>query len=447
MTTDQAVSGASAQEILDLCREYTLYEWGTQEQINPIPFARAKGNYLWDADGKRYLDFNSQAMCVNIGHADDRVVQAIAQQVAELPYVVPAHATEARGKLGRELARISPPGLNKSYITLAGADANEAAVRIARLYTGRHKIITRYRSYHGSSQGVMYASGDFRRMPSEEGMAGVVRILDPYPYRSPLAVDPENFVDAYMQYLEDVIEREGPETIAAILLEPITGTNGIIVPPAGWYQGVRELCDRYGILLIDDEVMSGFGRTGKWFAIEHEDVVPDMMTIAKGLTSAIVPLGAVMVNDQIAAHFEHNPLGHGITYGSHTVGCAAALATLGVYEEDNLIENAVRMGEIIQAEYAAMTERHPSIGEARGRGLFTVIELTADRSTKEPLMSVDPELTRRVDQFFRDEGMFVNVRGDFIFGNPPLSISEEELRWALSVVDRALDITDKAVRS
>ncbi len=447
MTTNQAVTGASAQEILDLCRNYTLYEWGTQEQVNPIPFVRAKGIYLWDADGKRYLDFNSQAMCVNIGHADDRVIQAINQQVSELPYVVPAHATEARGRLGQELARISPEGLTKSYITLAGADANEAAVRIARLYTGRHKIMTRYRSYHGSSQGVMYASGDFRRMPSEQGMTGVVRILDPYPYRSPLAVDPENFVDAYMQYLEDVIEREGPETIAAILLEPITGTNGIIVPPQGWFAGVRELCDRYGILLIDDEVMSGFGRTGKWFAIEHEGVAPDMMTIAKGLTSAIVPLGAVMVNDSISAHFEHNPLGHGITYGSHTVGCAAALATLSVYEEDNLISNAARMGEIIQNEYAAMTERHPSVGEGRGRGLFTVLELTADRRTKAPLMSVDPELTQRVDQFFRDEGMFVNVRGDFIFGNPPLSITEAELRWALSVVDRALDITDEAVRA
>ena len=447
MATEQALSGASAEEILDLCREYTLYEWGTQEQINPIPFVRAKGIYLWDADGKRYLDFNSQAMCVNIGHADDRVVRAIAEQVAELPYVIPAHATEARGRLGQELARISPEGLNKSYITLAGADANEAAVRIARLYTGRHKILTRYRSYHGSSQGVMYASGDFRRMPSEEGMTGVVRILDPYLYRSPLAVNEEDFVPAYMQYLEDVIQREGPETIAAILLEPITGTNGIIVPPEGWYRGIRELCDRYGILLIDDEVMAGFGRTGKWFAIEHEDVVPDMMTMAKGLTSAIVPLGAVMVNDRIAEHFEQNPLGHGITYGSHTVGCAAAIATLKVYEEDNLIENAVRMGEIMQAEYAAMKERHPSIGEARGRGLFTVLELTSDRATKAPLMSVDPELTGRVDQFFRDEGMFVNVRGDFIFGNPPLSITEDELRWALSVVDRALDITDAAVRS
>ena len=447
MTTEPAASGASAQEILDLCREYTLYEWGTQEQINPIPFVRAKGNYLWDADGKRYLDFNSQAMCVNIGHADDRVIAAINEQVSALPYVIPAHATEARGRLGKELARISPPGLNKSYITLAGADANEAAVRIARLYTGRHKILTRYRSYHGSSQGVMYASGDFRRMPSEEGMTGVVRILDPYLYRSPLAVNEEDFVPAYMQYLEDVVQREGPETIAAILLEPITGTNGIIVPPEGWYPGVRELCDRYGILLIDDEVMAGFGRTGKMFAIEHEEVVPDMMTMAKGLTSAIVPLGAVMVSDAIAEYLEQNPLGHGITYGSHTVGCAAALATLAVYEEENLIENAVRMGEIIQSEYAAMTERHPSIGEARGRGLFTVIELTADRLTKAPLMSIDPELTSRVDQFFRDEGMFVNVRGDFIFGNPPLSISENELRWALSVVDRALDITDEAVRS
>ena len=403
MTTEQSESGLSAEQILDLCRQYTLYEWTSQDQINPIPFARAKGVYLWDAEGKRYLDFNSQAMCVNIGHSDDRVIQAITEQLSALPFVVPAHGTEPRALLGRELARITPPGLNKAYFTLAGADANEAAIRMARQATGRHKILTRYRSYHGSSQGVMYASGDFRRLPSEAGMTGVVRILDPYPYRSPLAVDQEDFVDAYMQYLEDVIQREGPDTIAAILLEPITGTNGIIVPPPGWFKGVRELCDRYDILLIDDEVMSGFGRTGKWFAIEHEGVTPDIMTMAKGLTSAIVPLGAVMMNDRVANHFEHNAFGHGLTYGSHAVGCAAALATIRVYEEDGLIEHAARLGKIVQSEYAAMTERHPSIGEGRGRGLFTVLELTADRNARTPLLSVDPALTRRVDQFFRDE--------------------------------------------
>ena len=308
MTTEQATAGVSAAEILDLCRTYTLYEWTSQNAVAPIPFVRARGVYLWDAEGKRYLDFNSQAMNVNIGHADPRVAHAIGEQLAELPFIVPQHATAARGLLGRELARITPPGLNKAFFTNAGADANEAAIRMARLYTGRHKILTRYRSYHGGTQGVLYASGDPRRFAVEEGMSGVVRILDPYAYRSPLMVDDADLTPAYMRYLEEVIQQEGPHTIAAILLEPITGSNGIIVPPDGWMRGVRELCDRYGILLIADEVMSGFGRTGKWFAIDHEGVAPDLMSIAKGLTSGYVPLGAVMVSDRVAEHFETHPL-------------------------------------------------------------------------------------------------------------------------------------------
>ena len=444
MTIEQATAGVSAAEILDLCRTYTLYEWTSQNAVAPIPFVRARGVYLWDAEGKRYLDFNSQAMNVNIGHADPRVAHAIGEQLAELPFIVPQHATAARGLLGRELARITPPGLNKAFFTNAGADANEAAIRMARLYTGRHKILTRYRSYHGGTQGVLYASGDPRRFAVEEGMSGVVRILDPYAYRSPLMVDDADLTPAYMRYLEEVIQQEGPHTIAAILLEPITGSNGIIVPPDGWMRGVRELCDRYGILLIADEVMSGFGRTGKWFAIDHEGVAPDLMTIAKGLTSGYVPLGAVMVSDRVAEHFETNPLVSGLTYNSHAVGCAAALATIAVYEEDGLIENAARLGDVLQAEYAAMMERHPSIGEARGRGLFTALEFVKDRETRAPLLSAEPEVAQRLGSFLRQEGIFAAIRGDWLFGNPPLCITEDELRWALSVVDRALDITDEA---
>ena len=444
MTTEQATAGVSASEILDLCRTYTLYEWTSQNAVDPIPFVRARGVYLWDAEGKRYLDFNSQAMNVNIGHADPRVAHAIGEQLAELPFIVPQHATAARGLLGRELARITPPGLNKAFFTNAGADANDTAIRMARLYTGRHKILTRYRSYHGGTQGVLYASGDPRRFAVEEGMTGVVRILDPYAYRSPLMVDDADLAPAYMRYLEEVIQQEGPHTIAAILLEPITGSNGIIVPPDGWMRGVRELCDRYGILLIADEVMSGFGRTGKWFAIDHEGVAPDLMSIAKGLTSGYVPLGAVMVSDRVAEHFETNPLVSGLTYNSHAVGCAAALATIAVYEEDGLIENAARLGDVLQAEYAAMMERHPSIGEARGRGLFTALEFVKDRETRAPLLSAEPEVVQRLGSFLRQEGIFAAIRGDWLFGNPPLCITEDELRWALSVVDRALDITDEA---
>ena len=444
MTTEQATAGVSASEILDLCRTYTLYEWTSQNAVAPIPFVRARGVYLWDAEGNRYLDFNSQAMNVNIGHADPRVAHAIGEQLAELPFIVPQHATAARGLLGRELARITPPGLNKAFFTNAGADANDTAIRMARLYTGRHKILTRYRSYHGGTQGVLYASGDPRRFAVEEGMTGVVRILDPYAYRSPLMVDDADLTPAYMRYLEEVIQQEGPHTIAAILLEPITGSNGIIVPPDGWMRGVRELCDRYGILLIADEVMSGFGRTGKWFAIDHEGVAPDLMSIAKGLTSGYVPLGAVMVSDRVAEHFETNPLVSGLTYNSHAVGCAAALATIAVYEEDGLIENAARLGDVLQAEYAAMMERHPSIGEARGRGLFTALEFVKDRETRAPLLSAEPEVVQRLGSFLRQEGIFAAIRGDWLFGNPPLCITEDELRWALSVVDRALDITDEA---
>jgi taurine--2-oxoglutarate transaminase len=292
-------------QILPISREHAFYTWSAQAKINPIPIKRAKGVYFWDVDNKRYLDFNSMTMCVNIGHGDERVIRAIQEQAAELSYAAPGMATRVRALASRAVAEISPGGkLSKVLFTLGGADANENAIKIARAHTGRHKILARYRSYHGATAGAMAATGDPRRVTWEPNlMTGVVHFLDPYRYRSTFhrsnpSVSEADFTLDYLNHLEEIIRYEGPETIAAILMESVTGTNGIIIPPDGYMQGVRTLCDQYGILMIADEVMSGFGRTGRWFAIQHWDVIPDLMTMAKGLTSAYAPLGAVSSTPQ-----------------------------------------------------------------------------------------------------------------------------------------------------
>src|SRR2546426_7030724 len=318
----------TSDEIIKLSKKHTIFEWSPQGSFDPIPVARAKGCYFWTPDGKKYLDFNSQLMCVNIGHADDRVVRAIAEQAAVLPYANPFLATEPRAKLGAKLAEITPGDIDVFFFTNGGAEANENAFKIARAFTGRQKILARYRSYHGATAAAINATGDPRRW-SQPPMAGIVHVLDPY---HGIERGWES-VDQSLSYLDEVIQLEGPQTIAAFILESVTGTNGILVPPDGYMQGVRALCDKHGILMICDEVMSGFGRTGAWFAIDHWNVVPDMITMAKGLTSAYVPLGAVGMRRAVADYFNQNTFSGGLTYGSHTVACAAALATIKVYED------------------------------------------------------------------------------------------------------------------
>jgi taurine--2-oxoglutarate transaminase len=411
--------------------------------VDPIPVAGAKGVYFWTPEGKRFLDFNSQLMCVNIGHGDERVVRAIQQQAALLPYANPFMATAPRARLGAKLAEIAPGDIDTFFFTNGGAEANENAIKVARLFTGRHKILARYRSYHGATAGSITLTGDPRRWTVEPGIPGVVHVLDPY-HGIQRGWDS---AEAALALVEEVIQLEGPNTIAAFILEPVTGTNGILVPPDGYLQGVRALCDKYGIVMIADEVMSGFGRTGEWFAVDHWDVVPDILTMAKGLTSAYVQLGAVGVRRKIADHFQKNVLATGLTYNSHTLACAAAIATIDVYHEDNLIERASRMGDVMKHLLADLERRHPSVGAVRSIGLFGIVELVRNRTTREPLApfnGTSPEMTA-LAKFFRQEGLYTFVRWNYFFTNPPLSITESELREGFAIIDRALTAVDASI--
>jgi len=429
-------------EIVALAKKHTIFEWSPQGTFDPLPVARASGVYFWTPGGKRYLDFNSQLMCVNIGHGDERVVNAIAAQAAQLLYANPFLATEPRARLGAKLAELCPGDIDVFFFTNAGAEANENAFKIARAFTGRQKILARYRSYHGATAAAISATGDPRRW-SQPPMAGVVHVLDPY---HGIQRGWES-VEESLAYLEEVVQLEGPHTIAAFILEPVTGTNGILIPPDGYLQGVRTLCDRYGILMIADEVMSGFGRTGAWFAVNHWNVVPDIITMAKGLTSAYVQLGAVGMKRRIADHFTSSPFPSGLTYNSHTLGCAAALAAIAVIEEDVLVERARQIGRLMADLLTDLAVRHPSVGAVRSIGLFGIVELVRNRTTMEPMApfnGTSPEMAA-LSQFFRDEGLYTIVRWNYFFTNPPLPITEAELREGFAIIDRALDITDRAV--
>ncbi|MGH2516237.1 MAG: aminotransferase class III-fold pyridoxal phosphate-dependent enzyme [Ktedonobacterales bacterium] len=445
-----SIADLSRQDILDLSRETTLYEWTAQSVMKPLVVDRAKGIYFWDADGKRYSDFNSQLMCVNIGHGDERVINAVKAQMDKVCYVSPTTSTTAvRAELGRLLQEVTPGNLTKAFFTNGGAEANENAIKIARWVTGRHKIITRYRSYHGGTAGAITLTGDPRRWAAEPGIPGVVRAMDPYHYRCRWCGEKPACTMDCLGNIEDIIQFEGPQTIAAVLVETVVGSNGLIIPPDGYMQGLRELCTKHGILLICDEVMSGFGRTGEWFAVNHWNVVPDIMTVAKGLTSAYVPLGATIVSDTIAARFEDQPLYAGLTYNSHPVGCAAAVACINVYKEDHLIENAKKLGEVLAVELNRLKERHPSVGDVRAIGLFSLVELVKNRETREPMTPFNPKAAElgpmpAFNAYLREHGLYTFVRWNGFFVNPPLCITEEQLREGLAIIDAALAIPDQA---
>ncbi|GAB4502133.1 MAG: aspartate aminotransferase family protein [Anaerolineales bacterium] len=441
-------------EILPLTKKHVFFTWSAQAKVNPIIVKRAKGVYFWDVDDKRYLDFNSMTMCVNIGHGDERIIRAMQEQVAELPYSAPAMTNKIRALASREVANLTPGGtLSKVLFTLGGADANENAIKLARGYTGRHKILARYRSYHGASAGAMAVTGDPRRVAWEPNlMSGVVHFLDPYRYRSTFHrsnpdISEAEFARDYLNHLEEIIQYEGPETIAAILMESVTGTNGIIIPPEGYMQGVRALCDKYGIVMIADEVMSGFGRTGKWFAIEHWNVVPDIMTMAKGLTSAYAPLGAVAMKPEIAARFDETPFKSGLTYTSHPVSLAAALANISAMKADQVVEHAAALGPILHQLLAELGEKHASVGDTRSIGLFGILELVKNRQTKEPMApwnSSSPEMAA-FKKYCLEHGLYLDVHWHTALIIPPLIISEAQLREGFAVLDEALKITDAAV--
>jgi taurine--2-oxoglutarate transaminase len=442
-------------EILPLSKEHVFWTWSAQAKVNPIAIKRAKGVYFWDVDDKRYLDFNSMTMCVNIGHGNERVIKAMQDQAAELPYAAPGMATKIRAIASKAVAEITPQGaLTKVLFTLGGADANENAIKLARGYTKRHKILSRYRSYHGASAGAMAATGDPRRVGWEPNlMTGVVHFLDPYRYRSTFHrttpdISEAEFARDYLNHLEEIILYEGPESIAGILMESVTGTNGIIIPPQGYMQGVRALCDKYGIVMICDEVMSGFGRTGKWFAVEHWNVVPDIMTMAKGLTSAYAPLGAVAMKPEIAAAFDEHVFESGLTYTSHPISLAAAVANIDAMKQDKMVEHSASMGLVLRKMLTDLGEAHPSVGEVRNIGLFGILELVKDRKTKEPMApwnGSSPEMIA-LKKYCTDHGLFLYTHWHTVLIIPPLIITEEELKEGMDILDKALEITDKAVK-
>ena len=442
----------SPEEILSLSLKHNFWTWSAQARVKPIPVSRAEGVYFWDTQGKRYLDFNSMVMCSNIGHGDPRVVEAIVEQAHELAFAGPGMATKPRAILGKLLAEITPGDLDKFLYTLGGAEANENAIKLARAYTGRHKILARYRSYHGASSGAMAATGDPRRTAWEPSvMPGVVHFLDPYRYRSTFHrsnpdVAEAVFAQDYLNHLEEVIQYEGPKTIAAVMVETVTGTNGVIIPPDGYLPGVREICDRHGILLICDEVMSGFGRTGAWFAVDHWNVVPDLMTMAKGLTSGYAPLGAVAMRSKVAEFFNDTVYQGGLTYNGHPLSLAAAIANIRVMQEDGLIERARAMGPVLARHLREMGEAHPSVGDVRSIGLFGVIELVRDRRTREPMAPFNgssPEMDA-VRKRLLERGLFLYTHWHTLLILPPLIITQEQLAEGFRLIDEALEITDRA---
>jgi taurine---2-oxoglutarate transaminase len=444
----------SDADILPLSLEHNFWTWSAQAHVNPIPVKRAEGVYFWDVDGKRYLDLNSMVMCVNIGHGNQRVIEAMVAQARELPFAGPGMATRPRALLGQKLAEIVPEGLTRFLYTLGGADANENAMKLARGYTGRHKILARYRSYHGATAGANAATGDPRRVAWEpEVMPGVVHFLDPYRYRSTFHrtnpnISEVEFTQDYLNHLEEIIQYERPETIAAVMIETVTGTNGVIIPPAGYLQGVRGLCDKYNILLICDEVMSGFGRTGKWFAVDHWGVKPDIMTMAKGLTSGYAPLGAVAMREEVAAAFNERTYQGGLTYNGHPISLAAAIATIEVMQDEHIVEQAAKTGEVMADMLAELVERHPSVGEVRSIGMFGVIELVRDRATREPMAPFNgssPEMNR-LKKYLLDHGIFLYTHWHTLLMIPPLIITPEELQEGFAIIDQALEITDQAAK-
>jgi taurine--2-oxoglutarate transaminase len=443
MAIDTEHGTMTGDEIVALTKRHTLFEWSAQSKVDPIPVAGAKGCYFWTPEGKRYLDFNSQLMCTNIGHGHPKVIEAIKRQAEQLAYANPFMATEPRARLGAKLTEITPGDIDTFFFTNGGAEANENAVKVARLVTGRHKILARYRSYHGGTAGAMTLTGDPRRWANEPGIPGVVRVLDPY-HGIQRGWDT---ADEALAILEETIQLEGPSTIAAFILETVTGTNGILVPPDGYLEGARELCDRYGILMIADEVMAGFGRTGKWFAVDHWNVVPDLITMAKGLTSAYVQLGALGMRRKYAEHFADNVFYGGLTYNSHPLACATALATIAVYEEEGLLERARTMGEVMRRHHEELAAKHPSVGAVRSIGLFGIVELVRDRDTMEPMAPFNgtSDEMAALGKFFREEGLYTFVRWNYFFTNPPLTISEDEMAEGFTIIDRALEMTDAAV--
>lgn len=444
LTVDEARRRAARAYELD--RAHVFHSWSAQAEISPMTITAAQGSHVWDGDGKRLLDFSSQLVNTNIGHQHPRVVAAIQEQAATLCTVAPQHANDARSEAARLIAELTPGDLNKVFFTNGGADAVEHAVRMARLHTGRHKVLTRYRSYHGGTDTAINMTGDPRRWPNDRGSSGVVHFFGPFLYRSHFhATTEEEECARALAHLDELVRLEGPSTIAAIVLESIPGTAGIMVPPPGYLAGVREICDRYGIVFIADEVMAGFGRSGKWFAIDHFGVTPDLLTFAKGVNSGYVPLGGVAISPEIAETFAHRPYPGGLTYSGHPLATAAAVATINAMRDEGIVENAARIGaEVLGPGLRDIADRHRSVGEVRGVGVFWAVELVADRTTREPLAPYGSSSAAMSETLAacKAAGLLPFANFNRIHVVPPCTVTDEEAREGLAILDAALDVAD-----
>ena len=433
-------------EVVAMDRAHVFHSWSAQGALNPLPIAAAEGSYFWDYDGRRYLDFSSQLVNTNIGHQHPGVTAAIAAQTRKLTTIAPQHANEARGEAATRLAALAPEGMEKVFFTNGGADANENAIRMARLHTGRSKVLSFYRSYHGNTGAAITATGDPRRWPNEFA-TGHVHFFGPHLYRSPFwATTPEQESERALQHLEQVIQYEGPATIAAVLLETIVGTAGVLIPPPGYLAGVRALCDKYGIVYIADEVMCGFGRAGRWFAFEDHDLVPDLITFAKGSNSGYVPIGGVIISDPIAATFSDRVFPGGLTYSGHPLGCASIVATIDAMRDEGIIDNAVRIGaEVLGPGLRELAERHPVIGEVRGTAVFWALDLVSNRETKEMLAPYggSSEAVNALVADCKARGLLPLVNYNRLHVVPPCTVTESEAKEGLAILDESLAVADR----
>ncbi|MET4614452.1 taurine--2-oxoglutarate transaminase [Rhodococcus sp. PvR044] len=448
LPTGQSIDEARAEgeRAFALDRAHVFHSWSAQEQITPMTILAAEGSYVWDGNGNRLLDFSSQLVNTNIGHQHPTVVAAVQAQAAKLCTIAPQYVNDARSEAARLIAERTPGDLNKVFFTNGGADAVEHAVRMARLHTGRYKVLSRYRSYHGGTDTAINLTGDPRRWPNDRGNSGIVHFNGPFLYRSQFhAADEAQETERALAHLDQLVAMEGPSTIAAIILESVPGTAGIMVPPPGYMAGVREICDRHGIVFIADEVMAGFGRTGKWFAIDHFDVVPDLITFAKGVNSGYVPLGGVAINAEIAATFANRAYPGGLTYSGHPLATAAAVATINAMEEEKIVENAARIGnEILGPGLRELAQRHPSVGDVRGVGVFWAIELVTDRGTKEPLApyGASSPAMNEVIAACKSAGLLPFANFNRIHAVPPCTATDAEVREGLAILDTALSVAD-----
>jgi taurine---2-oxoglutarate transaminase len=446
---DPAAVLAAGQRTYVLDRAHVFHSWSAQAPLRPMVVSRAEGVYMWDHEGRRYLDFSSQLVNVNIGHQHPKVVAAIQEQAGRLATIAPQHANDKRSEAARLIAELAPGDLDKVFFTNGGADAIENAVRMARLHTGRHKVLTTYRSYHGNTATAIQMTGDPRRWANDGGATGMVHFFGPYAYRSPFwSESPEQECERALEHLEQVVAFEGPQTIAALVLETVPGTAGILVPPDGYLAGVRDICDRHGIVYVADEVMAGFGRAGEWFAVDRWDVVPDLITFAKGSNSGYVPLGGVVISERIAATFAERVFPGGLTYSGHPIACAAAVASINAMKDEGIVENARRVGEdVLGPGLRELAERHPSIGEVRGLGVFWALDLVRDRATREMLVPYNAAGAANAPMLelvaaCKERGLIPFANFNRLHVVPPCTITDEEAKEGLAILDEALSVAD-----